>query len=291
MEKHAKEITQFSETESFFYKTYTDFHIDSYADVLPANLNRVVPHKHTYYEIIWVEKGEGIHEIDFVKYPFTNHSLFLLQPSHIHQINKTKPTQGFTIKFSESFFTELATNDGLQLKNAVFDNIQPSPVLSVVADDAQNLHLIFKQMRAEFQLAAPDSKKILAHYLQIFLLRVNRVIHQHKYDKDMLPDANFQVFVALKQLIESHYCEQNPVSFYAERLNVSPKKLNNIVHKHAQSTVKQLLQNRILLEAKRLLKSHTYSVKEIAYRLGFEDVAYFSRFFSQKTGVAPSVFS
>ena len=100
----SKPIKIYTEQESFLTNPGKEFFINSYKDEEPDILNRVEAHRHTYYEIIWVRCGEGVHTIDFVDYKFTGPCLFLLHPQNIHTIQKTVPATGGVIKFTASVF-------------------------------------------------------------------------------------------------------------------------------------------------------------------------------------------
>lgn len=129
MVKAGAPVPVFSEAESFSKNNLRDFYIASYEDRQDAGLRRVAPHRHTYYEVIWIIEGSGTHTIDFRDYAFQGPCLFLLQPSHIHQIVKNGPTKGFVLKFNESLFSTESGTENLLLKYGIFDNINVQPVL------------------------------------------------------------------------------------------------------------------------------------------------------------------
>lgn len=95
------------------------------------------------------------------------------------------------------------------------------------------------------------------------------------------------VLARLEQLIEEHYKEQKDPIFYADKLACGIQKLNLITKQYTQQTVFMLLQQRVLLESKRLLLVGGMPIKFIAYELGFEYPSYFCRFFKKMTGVTP----
>jgi AraC-like DNA-binding protein len=91
-------------------------------------------------------------------------------------------------------------------------------------------------------------------------------------------------------LLENHYKEEKAVDFYADRLNITSKRLNQILKAKLGKTIRQLLHERIMIEAKHQVIVSKQAIKEISYNLGFEDRSYFSRFFKKMTGQTPEEF-
>jgi AraC-like DNA-binding protein len=105
-----------------------------------------------------------------------------------------------------------------------------------------------------------------------------------------LPEAEFDLVRRFNLLVENHYRQFHQVQDYANLLNKSPKTLSNLFAQYNHKTPLQVIKDRIVIEAKRLLHYTDKSAKEIAFELGFDDPANFSRFFKQQTGLPPSDF-
>jgi len=105
-----------------------------------------------------------------------------------------------------------------------------------------------------------------------------------------LPDERFHIIRKFNLLVEANFRSEHAVSFYAEQLFKSPKTLSNLFAIFNQKTPSQVIQKRIIAEAKRLLYYTDRSIKHITFELGFEDVSYFSNFFKKNTGISPSDF-
>lgn len=283
-------IPVFTEAESFGKHYYKDFYISSYEDVEEANLNRVEPHRHTYYEVIWIVEGFGSHSVDFRNYPFKGPCLFLLQPGHVHKIIKEVPTRGYILKFSESFFSADGQSGNLLLKYGIFDNINVQPVVSLTPSVVTLLTDLLQKMMAEYEQHAELSKVILASYLKIFLLQVFKLKDSNQEELKEIPEPRYLIFRQFKRLVEDHFASEHAVNFYTSQLSLTGKTLNEITHRYAGKTAGDIIQDRILLEAKRFIYNGELSVKEIAARLGFNDAAYFTRFFTNHQGVSPQQF-
>ncbi|WP_276498958.1 helix-turn-helix domain-containing protein [Pontibacter litorisediminis] len=290
MAKTGTPIPVYTEAESFTKSSFRDFYIASYQDRQDAGLRRVAPHRHTYYEIIWITEGSGTHTIDFNDYAFQGPCLFLLQPSHIHQIRKDGPTKGYVLKFNESVFAVEAGAENLLLKYGIFDNINIQPVLHLDAPAVALLDDLMQKMLQEYKNPSDLSEPIIASYLKIFLLQVYKLKDVHQQTAQTTPEPRYLTYRSFKQLLEERYRQCHAVQDYASELALTPRTLNEITHKYAGKNVSQLIKERLVLEAKRLLHHGHFSVKEIAAQLGFEDAAYFTRFFTKNTGISPLAF-
>lgn len=290
MARVGKKIPIYSEKDSFAKKYFSDFYIASYEDPAEAELNRAGPHRHTYYEIIWVMEGCGNHMVDFKDYPFRGPCLFLANPSHVHQIVKEGPTKGYLLKFSESFFSADPSSENLLLKYGIFDNINVQPVVHLHPATVHLLSDLMQKMLTEFEQHTDLSKTILAAYLKIFLLQVYKLKDSHREELKEKPTPGYLLFRTFKKMVEEHYTAQHSVQFYATGLALSVRTLSDIVFRYAGKTASEVIKDRLLLEAKRLIYSGHLSIKEIAAALGFDDAAYFSRFFTKNAGVSPQAF-
>ncbi|WP_266206174.1 helix-turn-helix domain-containing protein [Pontibacter kalidii] len=290
MTKQSASIPIYTEAESFNKTGLRDFYIASYQDRQDAGLKRVAPHRHTYFEIIWITQGSGTHTIDFNDYAFKGPCLFLLQPSHIHQIVKDGPTKGYVLKFNESLFSVDAGIENLLLKYGIFDNINVQPVLHLNQGAVLLLDDLMQKMLLEYKNPSDLSTVIIASYLKIFLLQVYKLKDSHQQELLPRPEPRYLIYRTFKMLVEQQYRQHHTVQLYADELAITPRSLNEITHKYAGKTVSDLIKERLLLEAKRLLHHGQFSVKEIAAQLGFDDAAYFTRFFTKNEGMSPQSF-
>src|SRR5690606_40679434 len=103
-------------------------------------------------------------------------------------------------------------------------------------------------------------------------------------------NSYYAKFLKLEELVEQDFLTEKSPSAYAEKLNMSPKHLNRITQAVAGKTATDVVLDRVLLEAKKELILQQKNFNEIAYALGYEDYAYFSRLFKKKTGETPSKF-
>lgn len=244
----------------------------------------VVPHRHDHYEMIFVTKGEGVHSIDFKQYEWKAGRLYFLHPGKVHQI-KPFERDGWLILFGEELFKRFLSIHKHEDENGLLDSYTPYPFVDLDEKLKTIFALIVKQLRTELSAEKQDVD-ILLHYVSLLLLHANRAqIVQHP--KQSLTLGNRQLFHQLKQLIEQNFIQQHLAAFYSEILRTDIKKMNRICRHATGLTVFELLRERLVTESKIELQTSTHSVKEISYHLGFDDPAFFGRFFKKHTGLTP----
>lgn len=208
-------------------------------------------HTHTYYQIIWFRRGYGIHQVDFVDYPVDDNTLFFIAPGQVHSFHGSRDCEGVIIR----------------------------------------LYILVQAMRIELSLKSAFAHKDYMQYLvRLFLIRVQRAGTRRAVQKLSVSCMAHRSFVRFRQLLEKHFREIHTVKEYAEMLHVSTRTLSHYVAQSAHLTPLQVINDRVVLEAKRQLQHSTLSIKEIGYQLGFEDPSYFVKFFKRMTGQMPKEF-
>jgi AraC-like DNA-binding protein len=126
--------------------------------------------------------------------------------------------------------------------------------------------------------------------LKRLIIIVTRLAKQQFLPIQDLPEQKLDIIRQFNLLVEDHYKKEHSVKFYADKVNRSPKTLSNLFALYNEKSPLTVIQERVVLEAKRLLLFTDKSAKEIAFELGFEDAAYFSNFFKKNTETSPSDF-
>lgn len=266
-------------------------------DTLPFEIGRLEtthslrsaarPHRHRFYEIIWVRDGSGVHTIDFQDHPIGPHSLFLLSPGQVHAVRIDAPLSGFLILFTSDFLGLDATHPRLLAALPFFRAGLVNPVLSLSEPEAATLQHCMEHLEAEFGAMAPARHEMLRAYLQILVLTISRLVSARQPAATGTPTPVQQQF---DQLIEQHYRRTMRVAEYADMLALTPGHLNDLIKSASGQTASARIAERVVLEAKRLLAHSDQQVAQIAAELGFDDPAYFGRFFRRNTGKTPGQF-
>lgn len=244
-------------------------------------------HRQQYYEILWLKSGNGNHVIDTVSYPYSGSVLFMLSPGQLHQIHPVEKGEGHIIKFTSSLFSDTRDLDEYLIKTGLFDNIQSEPLIKLNASIHMILEDVLKKMEAEFNTEEDDKEKILLAYLKILLTHISRLKKINITREAAGIDVNFSLFQKYKVEVEKQFKTEHSVQAFANMLMTQSRTLNSLSKKFTGKTAGDIITVRILLEAKRELYYNTKSIKEIGYELGFDDPAYFTRFFKKQTGVSP----
>ncbi|MBL7785446.1 MAG: helix-turn-helix domain-containing protein [Chitinophagales bacterium] len=244
------------------------------------------PHRHAFNELIFIVKEGGEHEIDFIDYPIQKQTVHFVRTAQVHQIKRTDEAAGYSILFSNDFLLQTPIgNLILQGLNELMPLTQP--ILWLNDTDFVTVCQLLAQIENEYQQRAhkQQSDTIVAYLHLLFtLLQRNKTI-----TTTPTPTAPFhQTLQQFHALIEQHYAQQWTVSQYAAALFITPNYLNELSQRETQQTAHWHIQNRILVEAKRQLCYSNLPIKIIADQLGFDDTAYFARFFKKHCHVSPS---
>ena len=172
-----------------------------------------------------------------------------------------------------------------------FSNIRNMPKVEV--SDTENAFLagLFKEMIQEFNLNDSSLEEMVRTYLKQLLIRATRSWkRQHLTHEVTDQQSDLEFFRKFTRLVEEHYKSKHTVAEYADFLCMAPKTITHKFNRLRLPQPNEVIKNRIILEAKRLLVHTSLTAKEIAYDLGYNDPAYFSRLFQTKTGESPSGF-
>lgn len=238
-----------------------------------------VNHRINFYAVIWFTQNQDVHYIDFDPYPIRKNVVYLLAKNQVHSIPSQALPNARVIVFSAEFFHAIEETPIKQLF-LPFSN----EGITIPPDRIPYLENLFSLILAEFQGAA--DLNVLLKYTTAFMLVLRRFIKQRSpiiYSSDAR-------MVRLLQLIEQHFKEHQPVSFYAGKIGLTPKRINEILKEIVGLSISQLCNQLLLLESKRALYNGVLSVKEIAYQLGFSDQSYFARFFRKHAATTPEQF-
>ncbi|MDO4461828.1 MAG: helix-turn-helix transcriptional regulator [Bacteroidia bacterium] len=275
------------------------FRVEHMPDFLmQSDIDDCSPHVHAFYEILWFQNGNGHHTVDFVDYEVTPNTIFFLSPGQIHHfdhnVDKSKNIcnyQGLTIKMCTDFLRDEDCNGNALLKYNAFHTFDTLPFYKVDDATAQELQLLVRQMEDEAKCHGEFGNiEILKALLRIFLVKIQR--HGKQDDQLHLDNikSSHQLFVNFRRMVDLEYRRLHTVQEYADGLNVAVRTLNKCVNECSQQSPLSFINDRIILEAKRMVRYTNMMIKEIAFELGYEDPSYFVKLFKRQTGYLPSDF-
>ncbi|UOF01330.1 helix-turn-helix domain-containing protein [Bdellovibrio reynosensis] len=240
------------------------------------------PHKHSFYHLVIVMKAKGWHEIDFHKYNFEKGRVFLMKPAQVHSWVLEKGASGYVIEFEEDVLKSHPTLYG-KIKNLVEtlpdSFLIPTANLNKIKTDCDKMLTTYQDKEEYF-----EESTLLSLFLMLFSFsKINKIS-----EPLVSPIESFES--RFNNLLEANFRTHHDVEFYAKKLNITAKALTMKMSRRTRKSARHLIQDRLLLEAKRLLAYSDFTVAEIASQLGYEDANYFSRFFKTKTKKTPLTF-
>jgi len=245
-----------------------------------------MPHLHDFYSIFWIETGEAIHATEFVEYSLGADTILFVPPGLKHRMYIDQSVKGTFIVFNEDFIRYNRKNHVPLKEYRLFNNPDFKSLISVVPENHDKLQNITRLIVDEMQASDDYSPDIVLNLLHLFLLESRRIFDaQYQAPKETADSTPDTTIIRFKQLIEENYMTEKSVTPYAEMLNINPSCLNELTKRTTGITAGELIRNRVIDETKKLLYSSSRSGKEIAFELGFDDPAYFSRFFRKYTGL------
>ncbi|WP_173003125.1 AraC family transcriptional regulator [Chitinophaga sp. SYP-B3965] len=228
------------------------------------------------YEILWVKRGTGILQVNLQESEIRDQTIYCLRPGQLRKLNTMGRMEGYYLSLSADFLYLAETTLSFSLLSD-----QNQPLQIAIDEETQNeVEEILIKMRKEFVNYFSFRLEILQGLFKIFLLYTSR---KFPYTITFTKDA--ELLRRFMQLLHEHFITKKMVTDYADALNVTPSYLNQVVKKISGYTASYHIQQYLVTEAKKQAIYSNRSMKEIAYALGFNDMAHFSKFFKNNSGV------
>jgi AraC family transcriptional activator of pobA len=245
-----------------------------------------------YSSVIWITRGQATLKVDFSEYELRAGQMMFFSPFQPFTFVDPQDIKGVMINFHPEFFCLFKQQNEISFCSIIFNNVYQSPFIDVNDKEAVSFGNLIEEMKAEFLNREAGQHDMIVSLLKVFFIRASRIrMNQTEETQVVLPDTKKPFILQnLKDAIDTHYREKHSANDYAELLHVTPKTLGRITKTHFNKTITDLIAERIVVEAKRLLYMTQRSVKEIAYDLGFNDEYYFSRYFKNITSVSPQTY-
>ncbi|SHN13214.1 AraC-type DNA-binding protein [Chitinophaga sp. CF418] len=264
-------------------KTHLPFKIYKLDDGTANNhLMNNVPHQHNSFELIWVLEGNGHYWVDSEQHEVGPHQIYCLTPGQVHQFRLNRNIKGYVITFSQEFLLMPKDNAALIFHPNSFHQLAGTTVIRLNEDMRTEMEDLVIKMLKEFDNFLLLRSEILRGLLNIFMIYLTR-----QYRPAVQPPSkqgNRALVSRFFSIVEKKYMVFKLVADYADELAVTPNHLNEMVKKVSGFPASHHIRQRVVLEAKRQATYSGSSMKEIAYSLGFDDIAHFSKFFKNFSG-------
>jgi AraC family transcriptional regulator, transcriptional activator of pobA len=238
------------------------------------------PKKIQQYGILWIKKGAGMIKVDTDHLEMKDNMVLCFSPGQVILFDSNEPVEGYLISFSAEFLflSESQTN------SAFFENLFDNKKIIYPDIEMQNeLTDILRRMKKELGTYCTLKAQILKGLLKVFLIYLSR--NAASENQQSVHDRDTEMVKRFTALVKKNFLTKKMVVDYARDLCVSPNYLNRIVKKISGFTASHHIQQHIILEAKRQAIYSELSMKEVAYLLGFNDYAHFSKFFKNNSGI------
>jgi len=247
------------------------------------------PHRAQFYHILWIDKGKGTHFVDFNPIEYTDNSIIFIPCNSVNKFDSEGIYTGKAILFTDSFFCK-NSNDHKYLNSSIlFSDLYPPAVIKHCLGECE-LSTLMNAMETEFIREADNAQyQILHNMLHIFLLQAEREMRKQGF-LELKTGTNLDYLLVFKELLTKNFRTEKTVSKYASDINITEKQLHKATTTLLDKTPKQLIDEQIILEAKRLLVHSNQSIKEIAYELGYDEPTNFIKYFRKHNGCTPSEF-
>ncbi len=240
---------------------------------------RDLPHRHSYYTILWAQNACGKHFIDYREYEIKPNKVFFVSPGQVHQVITEPGNEGIVLLFTPEFLHRQMISEEFIRNLGLFADVPDTPPLYLNDEGVKTLNGIMDQISHVFHNETIFKDERLGAYLKLFLIECNRFAVIPKEDFPKYDQTGREIIRSFKQLIEQHFHEWHKVNDYSVELSITSDYLNNVVKSTIGKSAKEYIQDRIILEAKRLGIHTNKSSKEIAFELGFSEPSHFSRFY------------
>ncbi len=235
------------------------------------------PHRGEFSKLFWLEKGSGGINIDFVHYDLEDNQLFLISQEPVYYFEDNTTIKGFVILFKNEVLPQIE----------LFLNVQISLGLSNNKELEKVMDCLLYLVNYEFALIDNPKRVSVLHYYLASIVQL--LVSEHKKSCDEISPAS-SLYVQFLEKILLNGNQMKNVEDYARMLNVSEETLLKDVKNFSGKTPKNIIDQYVVLEAKRQLSFEFKSIKEITHSLGFSYSSYFNKFFKKHVGITPLSF-
>ncbi|MEX1240354.1 MAG: helix-turn-helix domain-containing protein [Cyclobacteriaceae bacterium] len=242
----------------------------------------------TQYTFIWNQGSEKEWLVDFIPTRIPPQTIFSLSPGQVLTVDRSGEDY-CVIQFNREFYCVETHDVEVSCNGMLFNGVLTTPILVLDPEDQRSFGVLLEVMREEFHYKDDVQPEMLKTVLKRFIIKCTRLAKTQFKDhfSSTLELDTVRLFSAL---VEKHFRGHHKVADYANLMNKSPKTLANVFKSLSPKTPLEIIHERIVLEARKMLLFTDKPSKEIGFDLGFSDPVQFSRLFKNKTGLSPGEF-
>ncbi|WP_457435828.1 helix-turn-helix domain-containing protein [Pseudomonas sp. TE3786] len=238
-------------------------------------------HRHSdLVQLLYVQSGQAQLQIEDVLTEVGGGSLQVVPALCVHGFRFSDDVQGYILSLAQPLAEQLAASLDSQVLRA--------PACFAIGTQGRYLDALFESIAAEYDQQQSGRDLMLQSLISVLLVSLSRRAEAQSPGSG--PDRGREHVEAFTRLLENHFRQHLPIERYASALSISAAHLNALCRRLAGQSALQMINQRLLLEAKRCLVYSAMTVNQVSDSLGFADPAYFSRFFKRGTGLSPKGF-
>jgi AraC family transcriptional regulator, transcriptional activator of pobA len=265
-----------------------DILISRFSPYLAIHQNLKLAHKHSFYHLLLFTEGNGTHAIDFKSFTVRPYQIYFMIPGQVHSWNFEGQVDGYVINFSVPFFQSFLLKPDYLEQFPFFNGVIDDSVIDLPEAVRPKVLEIFEQLIAEGETGQRLGLDMVKTLLMQLFITIGRLSFEQISGN--VTSFNYTLLKNFQKLIEKNCTTLRLPKEYAELLFITPNHLNALCKEVLGIPAGEVIRNRIVLEAKRLLVNLKLSISEIAYTLNFEDNSYFTKFFKKQAGLTPEEF-
>ncbi|MDV7139751.1 helix-turn-helix transcriptional regulator [Maribacter sp. TH_r10] len=247
-----------------------------------SDQNGYDPHRLNFYQLIVIIKGRGIHEVDFETIAYAENTVIPVAMGQVQRFSNNPQLEGYAVLFTPEFLIKEEQDYHYLYDYTIFNHaINPQ---SHIAN--KEVLTLLKEMITEQQKGLLfDSGEYQRNLLKNFLIQIER----NKRERvEIVCNDSLNLYMRFRKTLDENVNYKIRVADICQKLNVTPKQINNALKSYTNTTAKQLIEDRVILEIKRLLVHSTLTIKEIAYEIGFDDPTNFTKYFKTRVNMLPT---
>jgi len=265
-----------------------DILVSRFAPYLEHHKNLHAAHRHTFYHVVFFTDGAGSHNVDFEDFEVKPNQIYFMIPGQVHSWAFEGFTDGYIINFSESFFQSFLLDAAYCEKFSFFSGEVSDSVINLPDNLHPKIKSLFEDIIKEWENSPVQTTDLLRVLILQLFIRVNRF---NGGGINKVPASYNQTLLkSFRKLVEVHYKALKLPKDYAALLYITPNHLNAVCKDLLGLPAGEIIRNRTILEAKRLLTNPKLTITEIALELNFNDNSYFTKFFKKTEDITPEEF-
>ena len=254
----------------------------------PLEAEICTPQQFPVYTVYCIHKGQGVFHSDFGSFPFTGPVMLFATPMQLIYLEDCKDITCTRLQFHSDFYCIEYHRQEVACNGLLFNNIYIDPLVSISDKELVIFESLLENMKADSEQEVP-SETVSQAYLQLFLAK-SSAVKIASLDQPTELAQKDEMMEKFRVLLDKNYLTLHKPSEYAAMLAMTPDNFTKRSTRYFKKTPSKLIQERLILEAKKQLHLTRQSIKEIAYNLKFQDEFYFSRFFKKFTKISPHAF-